>query len=167
MLIDLLTLIATSALAYGAIRISTQANEIATQSANTAKDAVKVEVDKHIFEWGQRCLNCASRVSSLRMLPEGKMKEAAFDEERRLLYAELFALKEEGTLFFEKSQDKATAPCILALEGAIEQVKHDNFTAPEKGDYDERRATNNEIRSQVRRFSAAIQARVGTQWADN
>ncbi len=167
MLIDLLTLFATSALAFGAIRISTQANEIAKQSANTALEAVKVEVDKHIFEWGQRCLNCASRVSSLRMLPDGKMKEAAFDEERRLLYAELFALKEEGTLFFEKSQDKATAPCIVALEEAIEHVRHDNFTAPQKGDFKDRQATNNEIRSQIRKFSAAIQTRVGTQWADN
>ncbi|GLQ35986.1 hypothetical protein GCM10007939_22700 [Amylibacter marinus] len=104
MLIEILTLIATSALAYGAIMIARQANSIAERS-------VGVEVDKHIFEWGQRCLNCASRISSLRMLPEDKLDDADFENEHRALYAELFALKEEGTLFFEKNQKDVSAPC--------------------------------------------------------
>jgi hypothetical protein len=160
MLIETLTLLATSALAYGAISISKQANSIAEKS-------VTIEVDKHIFEWGQRCLNCASRVSSLRMLPDGKMKDAEFEEERRLLYAEFFALKEEGTLFFEKTQSKPTAPCILALKDAIKYASYDKFLPPQADDAKERYASNNEFRKHVRKFSAAIQSRVGNQWAEN
>ena len=160
MFIEILTLLATSALAYGAISISKQANSIAEMS-------VTIEVDKHIFEWGQRCLNCTSRISSLRMLPEDKMEEADFEEQRRLLYAELFALKEEGTLFFEKNQDKATAPSILALKEAIKYVRYDKFAPPRAGDSKERYDNNNEFRKHVRQFSAAIQSRCGSQWAEN
>ena len=160
MFFDILNLLATSALAYGAISISTQAN-------NIAKKSVDVEVDKHIFEWGQRCLNCASRISSLRMLPVGKMKDADFDEERRLLYAEFFALKEEGTLFFEKAQDKTTTPCILALKNAIKFVSYDKFLPPQDDDLNSRLDSNNEFRTHIRAFSAAIQGRIGNQWAEN
>jgi hypothetical protein len=159
-MIDILTFIATSVLAAAAIRISLQANM-------TAERAVSVEVDKHIFEWAQRCLNCASRISSLRLLPENKMDDTAFEEERRVLYAELFALKNEGTLFFETSQSKASTPCIMSLEDTLKLVTHDAFCPPKKGDFDSRKATNNSIRGHIRAFSAAIQSRVGSQWANN
>lgn len=159
-MIDILTLIATSVLAAAAIKISLQANM-------TAERAVNVEVDKHIFEWAQRCLNCVSRISSLRLLPENKMDDTAFEEERRVLYAELFALKDEGTLFFETSQNKATTPCITSLEEALKLVTYDVFCPPKKGDFDSRRTINNSIRTHIRAFSAAIQSRVGNQWANN
>lgn len=167
MIIDLLTLIATSALAFGAIRISTQANEIAEQSADTALEAVKVEVDKHIFEWGQRCLNCASRVSSLRLLEEGVMDESIFKEERRTLCAELYALKDEGSLFFEKAGEKDAAPCIAHLATALELMKYNVFLPPEQVDKTTRYNANREIRTHVQEFRAAIQVRVGHQWAEN
>ena len=158
--IDILTLVATSALAYGAIMIARRANAIAERS-------VSVEVDKHIFEWGQRCLNCASRISSLRMLPEDKLSDEDFEEERRQLYAELFALKEEGTLFFEKDQKDVSTPCILALQKAVDCVRHDKFSPPKKGDFATRKANNNAMRDHIREFSSGIQTRVGGQWSGN
>ena len=160
MIIDILTLIATSILAYGAIMIAKQANRIAERS-------VGIEVDKHIFEWGQRCLNCASRISSLRMLPEDNITSEEFERERRTLYAELFALKEEGTLFFEKDQSEVSSACVTALHNAVDCVRHDKFTAPTKGDFAKRKKANNELREHIRSFSSAIQSRVSNQWSDN
>ncbi len=129
--------------------------------------SVGVEVDKHIFEWGQRCLNCASRVSSLRMLPEDTLGDTDFEEERRQLYAELFALKEEGTLFFEKDQKDVFTPCIVALQNAVDCVRYDKFLPPKKGDFSKRKESNNAMRDYIREFSAGIQGRVGSQWSDN
>ena len=158
MIVDVLTLIATSALAFGAIKISLQANTISER-------AIRVEVDRHIFEWAQRCLNCASRISSLRMLPEDKISDDDFESARRMLYAEMFALKEEGTLFFDKSQ--TPTPCIKALETAISHVKHDVFLPPKTGDFEGRKATNTAIRKSIRKFSSIIQSRVGGRWGNN
>ncbi len=45
MLRDFFNIIATIVLAYGALKIASQANIIANR-------LVRVEADKHIFEWG-------------------------------------------------------------------------------------------------------------------
>jgi len=94
MFFDILNLLATSALAYGAISISTQANNIAKKSVDVT-------------------------------------------------------------------------PCILALKNAIKFVSYDKFLPPQDDDLNSRLDSNNEFRTHIRAFSAAIQGRIGNQWAEN
>lgn len=158
MVFDILNLIATSVLAFAAIRISTQANSI-------AKRSVRLEADKHIFEWGQRCLTCLSKISALRLSDEKTIDATEFKEQRRTLKAQLIALKEEGRLFFEKGGDEISEPATFTLERVQECLHGAKFKPPKADDYLEtRKPQNDEIRQQTRLFIEAIQSRVGDEW---
>lgn len=61
MMLDLLNLIATSVLAVAAVviarnanSISQNANELADHSNQISKQAIRLEADKQLIEWGQR-----------------------------------------------------------------------------------------------------------------
>lgn len=156
---EILNLIATLTLAFCAVFVAIKANVISTRS-------VQLEADKHIFEWGQRCLNCLSRISSLRLIPNGQIDDDEFRNERRLLRAELYALQEEGALFFEKAEESGIEPSLQALQEINRCLDGRKFEPPKPDDYDsKRKVQNNEIRKQSRLFIAAIQNRVGNEWS--
>lgn len=159
--IDILNVIATSALAIAAIVIAWKANDLAGRS-------VRVEVDKHVFEWGQRCLSCLSQASSLRLMSDTEIDTAEFKKRRREIRAEVFSLKEEGALFFIKNGQTAHSdPALDALHNVTFCMDGRKFLPPEKGDYDKiREPQNMELRKQSRRLIAAVQRRVGDEWAE-
>ncbi|WP_298362559.1 hypothetical protein [uncultured Litoreibacter sp.] len=160
MILDLLNVVATAVLAVAALLIAKQANTI-------SKRSVQLEADKHIFEWGQRCLNCLSRASSLRLISEGQISEEEFRQERRTLRAALFALKEEGALFFEKERAETTDPALKALSAAVACLDGRSFEPPQADDYkDTRKPQNDQLRRHARQFIAAVQARVGNEWSN-
>lgn len=155
---DFLNFIATSALAIAAVAIAFRANEIAGRS-------VRVEADKLVLEWAQRCLHCLSNASSLRLISDGQIEDDEFREQRRSLRAELFALKEEGALFFHKGQGEVLEPALAALDATTKCMDGRRFEPPKPGDYDAvRKVQNLEIRSQTRSFIQSVQARVGNEW---
>ncbi len=158
MILDLLNIIATSALAVGAILVARQANQI-------TKRSIRIEADKHVFEWGQRCLNCLSRASSLRLTQDGHITDEDFARTRQALRAELFALKEEGELFFNKASERSDEPALLALYEVTRCLNGSKFRPPAADDYDQvRKPQNDAIRGQTRAFVRSVQEKVGTEW---
>ncbi|MCT8996811.1 hypothetical protein [Chelativorans intermedius] len=156
---EFLDLVATSTLAIAAVALAREANQIATRSA-------RVESDKLLLEWGQRTLECLSFASSLRIMDEVNISATDFDEKRRDLRARLFALKEEGILFFAKGTENAQSiPAICAISKVTDIMDGKTFHYPREGDWElSRRRQNNEIRAATRDFIKALQGRVGNEW---
>ena len=160
-MLELLSLIATSILAAAAVWIALKANSLASRS-------VRVEVDKLIFDWGQRCLYQLSQASSLRLMSGNDISKTDFNTRRREIRAGIFALKEEGALFFVKSgNDSGANPALDAMDKVANIMNGGSFKPSEGADFDSyRKPQNNVIRAQARRLIEAVQARVSDEWAD-
>jgi len=171
MMLDILNLAATTILAIAAVAIARNANLIARHSnelsgnANEiSKQAIKLEADKHLIEWGQRVLCCSSSLVSLRTLKKGEISEAEFIGKRRDLRATLFALKEEGQLFFRFSgrfDETGCPPALKAVHDLTELTHGKTFKLPAET-YDGEGVK--ELRDKVRILINDVQARVSDHW---
>jgi hypothetical protein len=138
---------------------------VARQANAITQRSIRIEADKHVFEWGQRCLNVLSRASSLRLISEGQITEEAFRQERRELRATLFALTEEGALVFVKDGAGTNEPILAALRGVTDCLDGRRFEPPAADDYNTvRQPQNATIRQHTRAFMQGVQAKVGDEW---
>ncbi|MGR3393861.1 hypothetical protein [Pseudooceanicola nanhaiensis] len=151
--------IVSAALAAAAVYIAVTANRISSRS-------VRVEADKHVFEWGQRVLACLSAVSALRLTPEAEIGAEEFKRQRRALRSDLFALAEEGKLFFVKSDAEAADAngALLALSEISGCMHGRKYRPPQEMGNDERLRQNSTIRSHTRAFIRSVQDHVGSEW---
>ncbi len=171
MMLDLLNLIATSVLAVAAVviarnanSISQNANELADHSNQISKQAIRLEADKQLIEWGQRVLGCASSLVALRTLKQGEIDNDDFIQKRRELRATLYALKEEGQMFFRVSGNldgTETPPALKAIHELTELTHGKIFRLPTQ-DYDADGVR--ELRRKVRAVISDIQGRVSDHW---
>jgi hypothetical protein len=170
-MIEFLNFLAASVLAIAAVLIARNANDIARNANSIAGNAndisertSKLEADKHLIEWGQRVLSCSSSLVALRILKKNEIDEADFVKKRRDYRATLFALKEEGQLFFRFNGklDAPDAPAALkAVHVLTELTDGKNFKLPSEI-YDS--GGVKELRNNVRAFIKDIQSRVGNHW---
>jgi hypothetical protein len=165
MIIEVLTLVATSVLAYAAIRISVNANRL-TQNANEiAAQTAKLERDKHIVEWAQRVLSSMSLVVSLRQ--QGEIEAAEFKNEVRKHRANLYALHREGQVFFRSTlePDAQEQAALAPIKWVADFISGSTFRPPRSNDYDSvRRPQYIEILKRTDIFVQDIQSRVGDHW---
>lgn len=171
MIFDVLNLIATTVLAVAAVfiarnanSISQNANELADHANEISRQAVKLEADEQLIEWGQRVLCCASSLVALRTLKKGEIDNDEFIQKRRELRATLFALKEEGQLFFRGSGAVDGAdipPALKAVHELTELTNGKVFRLPSQ-DYDANSVR--ELRTEVRTVIGDIQSRVSDHW---
>ncbi|MEM0977500.1 MAG: hypothetical protein AAGJ34_08195 [Pseudomonadota bacterium] len=156
---SLLDVSASIILAVAALFLAWKAN-------TTSQRAVTIERDKHILEWGQRCLVVISQVVSLRLKSRETIELEEFNARRRAFKADLYALREEGTLFFLKDTDDYKEPCLVELWEITKSLDGRIFKYPEPGEeYSEQREPQmKKIRGHTRAFISAIQKKVGTEW---
>ncbi len=171
MMLDLLNLIATSVLAVAAVviarnanSISQNANELADHSNQISKQAIRLEADKQLIEWGQRVLGCASSLVSLRILTKDEICQDAFTQKRRELRAALYALKGEGELLFRISGNHGEGECPNALKAI------DDLTKLANGEHFQFPVSKNDndgvwkLQKEIRTFISDIQGRVSDHW---
>lgn len=171
MIFDLLNLLATTVLAVAAVviarnanSISQNANELADHSNEISRQAIKLEADKQLIEWGQRVLCCASSLVALRTLKQGEIDGDEFIRKRRELRATLFALKEEGQLFFRVSGtlDNDDVPSALKAIHELTELTHGKIFRLPSQEYDGESVR--ELRRKVRAVITDVQARVSDHW---
>lgn len=152
-------------IAHRANAIAQNANAIATQGNDITERATRLEADKHLVEWAQRVLACASALVALRTLKSSDIGRDEFIQKRRDHRSSLFALKEEGTLFFRFNGNPgdASAPAALRALQELTDLTHGIRFKPPADDYDKNAVS--ELRRPIRDFIADIQARVGDHWA--
>jgi hypothetical protein len=98
--IDAINAMATIIIAGAAAMIAFNANRISHNANVLSADAMQLEADKHLLEWARRVLAVYSSLVSLRQRKDTRIDPDAFDDRRRELRAELFALRDEGALYF-------------------------------------------------------------------
>ncbi len=170
-MLDLLNLIATSVLAVAAViiarnanSISRNANELADHSNQISQQAIRLEADKQLIEWGQRVLGCASSLVALRTLKQGEIDNEDFLRKRRELRATLYALKEEGQMFFRVSGNldgMKIPPALKAIHDLTELTHGKIFRLPTQ-EYDADGVRD--LRRKVRAVIDDIQDRVSDHW---
>ena len=108
---------------------------------------------------------CASALVALRTLKKDDIDPKHFEQKRREHRASLFALKEEGLLFFRFSgkADAPDAPAALkALNGLTSLSDGRVFKIPTATYADD---SVKELRTHVRAFIKDVQARLGSHWS--
>ena len=164
---DLLSLGATLVIAGAASAIAWTANSLARNANILSEDAMRLEADKQLLDWARRVLAVFSSLHSLRQRKDTRIDEDTFDEQRRDLRAQLFALRDEGALYFP-DQDGATRIRALAtMEEIIEMLHGVNFKPPAPGDYSEVRSKQvKELQRLSQAFLDDIKPRIDQHWIE-
>ncbi len=164
----------TGVISVGALLFAWRSNWVASQQNNISENANdiaernrKIEADKLVLDWGQRVVRCLSEIIALRLLSDADITADEFKSRRRQLRSEVFALKEEGGLFFLKlGEEETTSPVLLPLVEITSLTNGTCFLPPKKDDWETRRKDCiKSIRTETRFLIAAIQSRVGNEWA--
>ncbi len=169
---EFLTLIATSATAVSAIVIAKQANLIATQTNLIAKQAntisqtsMRIEADKILLDWGQRCTRVISDAVALRIVDEKHIEQSAFVEKRRALRRDLISLHDEGEILFKVTNVEQPPAALQAIKDASDTLNGKSFKAPTPNDYEtQRQPQMKELRRCIRNLRNDLQNILAADW---
>jgi hypothetical protein len=165
MIIETLDLFATSALAVAAVTLTFHANKLTGQSNKISARNVRLEADKHILEWAKRCLNALSATTSLRLNSHEQITSAEFREKRMALRSEMFALAEEGMLFFGTDAKTNVDNVVGTIMNVTKSLDGTKFVPPTSDDYDRvRRPQVSELRELTRTFVEQMRNHLGDEW---
>lgn len=139
-ILDFLNLGATLVIAVAASAIAWNANALARNANILSEDAMRLEADKQLLDWARRVLAVFSSLHSLRQRKDTRIDEDTFDEQRRDLRSQLFALKDEGGLYFPDRDGGPEVRALSAIAETIEMLHAATFKPPVAGDYAEVRS---------------------------
>lgn len=166
-LLDLVNLIATVILAAAASAIAWNANHLARNANVLSEESMRLEADKQLLDWARRVLAVFSSLHSLRQRKDTRIDEDTFDEQRRDLRSQLFALKDEGALYFPDQHGGVRIGALAAIEEIIEMLHGVNFKPPMPGDYAELRARQvAELNRLSQAFLDDIKPRIDQHWIE-
>ena len=166
-LLDVLNVAATLTVAGAAAAIAFNANKIAQNANILSEDSTRLEADKHLLEWARRVLAAYSALISLRQRKDTRIDAEAFDDKRREIRAELFALRDEGALYFPIEDGYNKIPALAAMNKTIELMSGILFHPPQPGDYETvRRPQALQIQEYGAAFLDDIKQRIDRHWIE-
>lgn len=164
---DALNLLATLVIAGAASAIAWNANALSRNANVLSEDAMRLEADKQLLDWARRVLAIYSSLVSLRQRKDTRIAEDDFDDQRRDLRAQLFALRDEGALYFPIEDGINKIPALAAINKTIDMLGGASFKAPAPGDYAEFRAPQVQaIQSLSLEFLDDIKPRIDKHWIE-
>jgi len=164
---DLLSLMATIVIAVAASAIAWNANALSHNANILSEEATRLEADKQLLDWARRVLAVFSSLTSLRQRKDSRIDAETFDEQRRELRALMFALKDEGALYFPSPNGGGEVAALLAIGQTIELLGGANFRPPVPDDYRSVRVPQVEQLQDLRlAFLDDIKPRIDHHWIE-
>lgn len=166
-LLDVLNVGATLVIAGAAAAIAFNANRISHNANVLSADAMQLEADKHLLEWARRVLAVYSSLVSLRQRKDTRIDADTFDDRRRELRAELFALRDEGALYFPIEDGYNKIPALAAMNKTIDMLSGLLFPPPVEGDYfSVREPQVKQIQAFSTVFLEDVKTRIDNHWIE-
>lgn len=164
---DIVNLLATMVIAVAASAIAWNANSLAHNANVLSEEATRLEADKQLLDWARRVLVVFSSLVSLRQRKDTRIDAETFDEQRRELRALLFALKDEGALYFPSPNGGGEVDALQAIGRTIELLGGANFQPPVAGDYTAARAPQvTQLQELSLAFLEDIKPRIDHHWIE-
>jgi hypothetical protein len=164
---DVLNLLATLTIAGAASAIAWNANALSRNANTLTEESMRLEADKQLLDWARRVLAVFSALHSLRQRKDTRIDADTFDEQRRDLRSQLFALKDEGALYFPDQEGNARIPALAAIGETIEMLHGVTFKPPKRGDYDKVRYPQvKELQRLSGAFLDDIKPRIDKHWIE-
>lgn len=153
--VEIASLVMSAVAIVVAFAASAKGNRIASAS-------VRIERDARILDWSQEVLRCFSSTTAL-LYNAGDHDEDRFGAERKRLRSDLFALRDQGTIFFSGSyEDAKNDPSIRPLENVVYIITGKGCTRASA--IENPRVYVDKIQSERHAFIASIQKRISAEW---
>lgn len=166
-LLDFLNLGATLVIAVAASAIAWNANKLAHNANVLNEDATQLEADKQLLDWARRVLAIFSSLVSLRQRKDTRIDAETFDDQRRDLRAQMFALRDEGALYFPVEDGYNKIPALAAMNRMIDMLGHTTFKPPVPHDYESIRTPQvKEIQALSLAFLEDVKTRIDRHWIE-
>ncbi len=165
--LDVLNVAATLVIAGAAAAIAFNANRISHNANVLSADSMQLEADKQLLDWARRVLAVYSSLVNLRQRKDTRIDADEFDEKRRELRAELFALRDEGALYFPIEDGYNKIPALAAMNKTIDMLSGIFFHPPAAGDYQTVREPQvKQIQAYGSDFLEDVKTRIDSHWIE-